>query len=213
MASIHHATMKKAKKAGIVLTIDSDGEIVASQGEQRLASHLSGSTALQLALDKLAAAATSAATLQAQEVAEEIAAGNTEIADPPAPPRKKRAAKKAPVKKKKSKTKKRKAAADDGDEDEEEEDEGRSVVKRQYKQRYRPFKDTCGDEVSKLISDHVFDDDKKQIDPVKLKRFAQANGVWDSRYDHLNVGMQRMNVANKLRGRIRREDYEIKWRG
>ena len=97
---------------------------------------------------------------------------------------------------------------EDGDEDEKVD---RSVVKNRYKQRYRPFKDRCGDEISKLISSHVWDEDEDRIDPVKLQKFAKANDVWDAKYANLNVGMQRMNIANKLRGRIRREDYQVRW--
>lgn len=101
-----------------------------------------------------------------------------------------------------------------GDE-EEEESEGKSVVKRRYKKAYRPFKQTCGDEISALISKHLLVKDEEtgemKIDAVKLKKFAKANDAWVDTYAHLNVGMRRMNVANRIRAKVRRDDYKIVW--
>lgn len=89
---------------------------------------------------------------------------------------------------------------------EEEAEEGKSVVKRAYKHRYRPFKMTCGDELSQLISAYVTvtDEDGKHIDAKKLVHFAKKNGVWVDDYKNLNIGMQRMNVANRLRALVRK---------
>lgn len=95
-----------------------------------------------------------------------------------------------------------------------EDDEGKSVVKRKYKQAYRPFKMTCGDEISQLITAHVRvkTEDGWRVDRKKLVRFAKANGVWDTAYDLLNVGMARMNVGNKIRGLLNKNpDYAIVW--
>lgn len=105
---------------------------------------------------------------------------------------------------------------DDTDgEDDEGEGEGRSVVKRKYKGRYRPFKMTNGDAIAQQVSDHVSykdEDGKRRIDTDKLRAFAIANGCWVDTYSHLNAGMQRMNVANRLRARVRKEeDFEIVW--
>lgn len=97
----------------------------------------------------------------------------------------------------------------DGDED------GASVVKRVYKTRYKPHKAKCGDEISKLISAHVMSKDpetkKMVMDQPKLARFAKANGCWDPNYLKLNGGMQRMNIANRIRGKVRRDKHEIVW--
>lgn len=106
--------------------------------------------------------------------------------------------------------------AEDGDEneDEDEESEGKSVVKRVYKQRYRPFKQRCGDELAVLITNHVStegEDGEMRIDPVKLKRFAKHNDCWVDSYAFLNVGMQRMNVRNRLAAKVRRDGHEIVW--
>lgn len=92
--------------------------------------------------------------------------------------------------------------------------EGKSVVKRKYKQRYRPFKMTCGDELSKLITAHVTveTEEGKRIDRAKLVKFAKANHAWDDRYKLMNIGMVRMNVGNKLRGILRKNpDTVVIW--
>ena len=103
-------------------------------------------------------------------------------------------------------------AQDDG---EDEEEGGKSVIKRKYKVAYKTFHATCGDELSQLISKHVKtakgDDGKPRIDPALLERFARANDVWNPDYNKLNVGMRRMNVANRLRSQVDKHDYQIKW--
>lgn len=105
-------------------------------------------------------------------------------------------------------------ASEDGP-GEEEESEGKSVVKRKYKKAYRPFKQTCGDDLSMLVSKHLLvkDDEtgETKIDAAKLKKFAKLNDAWVDSYAHLNVGMQRMNVANRIRAKVRRDDYKIVW--
>jgi hypothetical protein len=45
---------------------------------------------------------------------------------------------------------------------------------------------------------------------AKFKAFAQANGVWQDRYDALNPGLQRMNVVNRLRAAVKKNAV-IKW--
>lgn len=98
--------------------------------------------------------------------------------------------------------------------DEEEENEGKSVVKKKYKKAYRPFKQKCGDELSKLITTHltVKDDEtgEMKIDETKLKEFAKLNDCWIDSYAHLNVGMRRMNVRNRLAAKLR-HDHKTVW--
>jgi len=192
MARIHHNTVKKAQKLGFTLDVV-ENEVEVRLGDRLLASHASGSVAVELAIEKMNAAA-------------------------PAP---KKAAKKAAAPKKAAKPKK--VVEDDegeGDEDgeveagdEEEENEGGSLVKKKYKQAYRPFHDRCGDDLSQQISDHVTVEDEDgnvRIDRVLLRRFAKANDVWADRYNDLNNGMARMNIANRLRARIRK-GHEVVW--
>ena len=102
----------------------------------------------------------------------------------------------------------------DEPEDEDESEGDKSVVKHKYKLAYKSFKQTCGDELSQLISKHVKtakgDDGKPRIDRDKLIRFAKANSVWDAKYEMLNLGMARMNVANRLRTLVKK-GYEVVW--
>lgn len=93
------------------------------------------------------------------------------------------------------------------------EDAGKSVIKRSYKDKYKQHKGTNGDELARLLAEHLKvrdEDGKLRIDPAKLKRFAQLNSVWDVRYDMLNVGLARQTVGNRLRAKVR-QGYEIIW--
>lgn len=49
------------------------------------------------------------------------------------------------------------------------------------------------------------------FEPERLKKFAVANGVWDDKYDNLNNGLRRMNVVNRLRNKISKQNYKVKW--
>lgn len=107
--------------------------------------------------------------------------------------------------------------ADEDRGDSDEDDKGKSVVKRKYKTAYKPFKQTCGDELSQLITRHLRtlkdpDTGRMRIDPDKLRKFAKANGVWDDKYAKLNVGMRRMTIGVRLRGRVKKDkDFQIAW--
>jgi hypothetical protein len=97
--------------------------------------------------------------------------------------------------------------------DDEPKGEGKSIVKRKYKKAYRPFHNTCGDELTHLIRQHVChtdDDGEERIDPAKLRAFAIANGCWVDSYSGLNIGQQRMNVGNRLRHKVK-NGHEIVW--
>lgn len=100
-----------------------------------------------------------------------------------------------------------------GDDDEDDADEGKSVVKKRYKSAYRPFRSTCGDELAQLVTKHlqVKTEDGVRMDRAKLVRFAKANDVWEDGYKHLNNGLARMSVLNRIRAKVRRENYEIVW--
>jgi hypothetical protein len=45
---------------------------------------------------------------------------------------------------------------------------------------------------------------------AEFKKFAQANHVWNNKYDRLNPGLQRMNVVNRLRAEIKK-GHQVKW--
>lgn len=84
----------------------------------------------------------------------------------------------------------------------------RSIVKRKYRKRYQPTNRSCGDELAKLVSAHIRDDDV--INEDRLVRFAKANDCWIDSYATLNVGQRRMNVGNRLRAKVRK-GHEVIW--
>lgn len=100
------------------------------------------------------------------------------------------------------------------EDDESDADQSKSIVKAKYKAKYKPTKDKCGDELSFRIHDHVSrEDDAGELKVVLdlLRNFAKANECWVTAYASLrsrtgawNAGMARMNVANRLRARLRR---------
>lgn len=204
MARIHHMTAKQAKKVGITLEID-ENEVVASKDGVQLASHMSASVALAEAVKKLGGASDTVAALK------EDAAAKAPI---PTPKRASKATRKEVARINEM------AAEDDeeGDEadleeGEDDEEEGKEIVKKKYKERYRPHHMTCGDELARLITEHVSkanEDGDVRIDKAKLRSFAKANDCWVPTYAHLNVGMQRMNIANRLRAKIKK-GHEVVW--
>lgn len=93
-------------------------------------------------------------------------------------------------------------------------DQSKSIVKAKYKAKYKPTKDKCGDELSFRIHDHVSREDdagELKVNLDLLRNFAKANECWVPAYASLrsrtgawNAGMARMNIANRLRARLRR---------
>lgn len=190
MIRIHHNTAKRAAKFGITLTI-SENEVEASKDGHMLASSPQANKALDTAIAKLNGAA-------------------APVEQPKAKARK--AAKKA----KKARRPSRDEELEDGEDEDEgdEEDASKSIVKRKYKKMYRPNRNTCGDELSSLITSHVRtlkgEDGKLRVDPKKLVRFAKANDVWVPGYADLNVGQQRMNIGNRLRAKVE-AGHDVVW--
>jgi len=207
---IHHATLAKAKKFKIVLVLE-DNEVVATgpKGE-RLASGLQGNKVLEDAITKLTGKAPKGR--------------DAKIVDKPA-------SKRAPKPVDEDTDGEDEAAqieANDVEAQLEDEDGAgdRSIVKAKYKKAYKPHKDKSGDELSFRLNDHVSKLDKDgetRISLPLLKKFAEANGCWVQSYASLksrtggwNAGMARMNVANRLRAKIRQaknrgEEFEINW--
>ncbi len=110
--------------------------------------------------------------------------------------------------------------AGEDEEEGEDEDSGHSIVKLKYKKIYRPFKQTCGDDLARRISTAIkvavtvvtkSGKTKKvmRIDPKRLQRLARMNGVWSDEYLKLNIGQARMNVGNRLR-KLAKDGVEIK---
>lgn len=109
------------------------------------------------------------------------------------------AVKKKPVKKA------AKRAPDEDEEDDEEESHG-SVVKQKYREKYQPFNHTNGDELAKRLTDAVSVKvgNSVRIDRQKLRKVALSNEVWDTKYRHLNPGLARMSIGNRLRAKMRK---------
>lgn len=87
--------------------------------------------------------------------------------------------------------------------------ETRSVVRADFRDRYREHGGTCGDEIATKLSAYVKGKDGK-TDTAKLRRLAVANGIDFDRYTALNPGQQRMNVGNRLRA-LSRKGGAISW--
>lgn len=78
----------------------------------------------------------------------------------------------------------------------------KSVVKSKYRDKYKNNGDfSCGDEIADELKAfvHVLKGTRYVVDVVKLKEVAAANGVWEERYEKLNVGLRRMSIGNRLR--------------
>lgn len=86
--------------------------------------------------------------------------------------------------------------------------ESGNVVPMHHKERYGAAQ-SCGDDVASALADHVRvphpeNPKKTVIDASLLAQVASANGLDLARWDHLNIGMQRMNLGNALRGMVKR---------
>ena len=78
----------------------------------------------------------------------------------------------------------------------------RSVVPGRYKVAYAAHDNTCGDEIGIVLKEFTFKQDgegRDSIDLALLRQVADDNGLY-WKWAHLNNGMQRMNLSNKLRG-------------
>lgn len=125
-----------------------------------------------------------------------------------------------PKKARAAKPKRRKHQDEDGEEDEEE--APRSVVKSKYRERYRPNKGTCGDDLARKLRDKFMtlkdeDTGKPRLNFNHFVAFAKANDVWVEGYKRLknrdgsrNDGLIRMNCANRLRAAVRK-GHKIVW--
>ena len=81
----------------------------------------------------------------------------------------------------------------------------RSVVPRQWVRAYAKstLKGTCDDRIAHAMAKATQTDGKP--DPAKIVALGEANGVDVlARWGKRNIGMQRMNLGNVLRGRAKR---------
>jgi hypothetical protein len=189
MPRIHHATAKRAASLQIELTIDGD-VVVATKGGTELARGTDAKAVLAEAEVMLGGKARAKAVRKVIKTA-----------------------------KKKAKSKRRAKSSEDededgeGDEEEGDEEESKSIIKRKYRERYRPFHYTNGDDLAHKITEAVSEEDEAgdmKVSKKLLRDFAKANGCWDTRYNDMNIGMARMNVGNRLRARVRK-GYVVVW--
>lgn len=200
---IHHNTAKKAQKFGITLEVI-ENDIVASHDGVTLVSGPQGNSVLERAIQLLGA--------------------NGQM------PLVEEGRKQRVTKAKANGARKPKITADEYDdldfadeaddelaaaEDEESDaDQGRSIVKRKYKQDYRPFRQTCGDDFAELMAEetrYVNEDGDERTDEAALRKLAERNKVWKDSYIALNVGQRRMTIGVRLRAMLKRGE-EIKWK-
>lgn len=84
----------------------------------------------------------------------------------------------------------------------------KSIVPVRFKARYAEHGDSNGDRVALALKAYVAGvnaDGRPSTDVAKLREVAEANGIDFNAYARLNIGQQRMNVGNRLRGMLKNE--------
>ena len=93
--------------------------------------------------------------------------------------------------------------------DEAKKDNRRSIVPQTYKVRYAKHQGTCGDDMALELKAETTGAFGK-LDLPRLKEIAEQNGLDVTKYAKLNPGQWRMNVGNRLRGKLDRgEDVVV----
>lgn len=83
--------------------------------------------------------------------------------------------------------------------------ENRSIVPAKYKARYGKA-GTVGDELADALTAYCHGEDG--ISPMKIVEIGKQNGIDVlDRWGQRNLGQQRMNLGNVLRGRLKRGEY------
>jgi hypothetical protein len=75
------------------------------------------------------------------------------------------------------------------------------VMVMTYHVRYTANGGGCGDTLDLALRDLLLSNDGTNLD--LLQQIAEKNGVWVQKWASLNAGMQRMNLANRLRSILR----------
>jgi hypothetical protein len=88
-------------------------------------------------------------------------------------------------------------------------DNRRSIVPQTYKVRYAKHQGTCGDDMALELKAETTGALGK-LDLPRLREIAEQNGLDVTKYAKLNPGQWRMNVGNRLRGKLDRgEDVVV----
>lgn len=95
------------------------------------------------------------------------------------------------------------AAHDEGTEFETPSRNRSGVMVISYHKAYTANGGGCGDDLDRHLRSILLTD--SGVDLVRLRQIADDNGVWNPRWETLNPGMQRMNLANRLRGLLRND--------
>lgn len=85
----------------------------------------------------------------------------------------------------------------------------RSIVPMRFKAKYKEHGGTCGDDMAlelKAATTTRNADKREALDVEALWAIAKANAIDVSKYVGLNNGQKRMNVGNKLRGKLANGD-------
>lgn len=237
---IHHATATKAKKFGIILTVE-DNEVVATKAGVRLAAGLQGNKVLEDAITKATGKPAKGGTPAARIGKTPAVVTPEEEACREAGWTKKRgggfknaeteddsdAADWAALAEEQELIETEELVDPEDDEDDSDAEQGKSIVKSKYKERYKPTKDKCGDDLSFKINEFVTVEDEetgeKKVSKKLLRAFAEANEAWTSRYGNFinrvgtwNSGMALMCVNNRIRAKVRQAkkadgEYKIVW--
>lgn len=83
-----------------------------------------------------------------------------------------------------------------------------NVVPTEYRAKYGK-EQNCGDDLATALADYTNEPDDKgkpKCSPAMMQKVAEDNGVLDKfvGWSEKNLGMQRMNLGNVLRGKFRR---------
>ena len=77
------------------------------------------------------------------------------------------------------------------------------VMVMSYHLRYTLNGGGCGDTLDETLRDMLLSEEGTDLD--LLRKIADTNEVWMAKWAGLNPGMQRMNLANRLRARLRND--------
>jgi len=86
----------------------------------------------------------------------------------------------------------------------------RSVVPKRWQEVYAKseLKGTNDDRIARALAEATKTAGK--ADPAKIKAIGEMNGIdVEARWGKRNVGMQRMNLGNVLRGRVKRGEQIV----
>lgn len=89
------------------------------------------------------------------------------------------------------------------------------VMRFSYHDRYEhnPHGPGCGDGLDVAMRDAFTDPESEKLDEDALKQWGEALDLWNPAWDSLNVGMRRMNLANRVRALLRNNEGSIELQG